>query len=109
MKEKGAITCKMNKYYDGTKLLSMLDINGNKPEIYMCTTNRTGGKTTYFGRLCINRFLDKKEKFALIYRYNYELDDVVDKFYKDLGSQDPGYFQEDGSGRGCARQQNGGF
>lgn len=76
----------MGKYYDGTKLLSMLDINGNKPEIYMCTTNRTGGKTTYFGRLCINRFLDKCEKFGLIYRYNYELDDVVDKFYKDLGS-----------------------
>ena len=64
----------------------MLDINGNKPEIYMCTTNRTGGKTTYFGRLCINRFLDKGEKFGLLYRYNYELDDIVEKFYKDLGS-----------------------
>lgn len=76
----------MSKYYDGTKLLSMLDINGNKPEIYMCTTNRTGGKTTYFGRLCINRFLNHGEKFALIYRYNYELDNIVDKFYKDLGS-----------------------
>lgn len=76
----------MSKYYDGTKLLSMLDINGNKPEIYMCTTNRTGGKTTYFGRLCINRFLDKGEKFGLLYRYNYELDDIADKFYKDLGS-----------------------
>lgn len=76
----------MTKYYDGTKLLSILDINGNKPEIYMCTTNRTGGKTTYFGRLCINRFLDKGEKFGLLYRYNYELDDIVDKFYKDLGS-----------------------
>lgn len=76
----------MAKYYDGTKLLSMLDINGNKPEIYMCTTNRTGGKTTYFGRLCINRFLDKGEKFGLLYRYNYELDDIADKFYKDLGS-----------------------
>ena len=76
----------MTKYYDGTKLLSMLDINGNKPEIYMCTTNRTGGKTTYFGRLCINRFLDKGEKFGLLYRYNYELDDIVAKFYKDLGS-----------------------
>ena len=76
----------MSKYYDGTKLLSILDINGNKPEIYMCTTNRTGGKTTYFGRLCINRFLDKNEKFGLLYRYNYELDDIVDKFYKDLGS-----------------------
>ena len=74
----------MEKYYDGTKLLSMLDLNGKKPEIYMCTTNRTGGKTTYFGRLCVNRFLDKGEKFGLIYRYNYELDDVADKFFKDL-------------------------
>lgn len=74
-----------SKYYDGTKLLSMSDINGNKPEIYMCTTNRTGGKTTYFGRLCVNKFMDKGEKFALIYRYNYELDDCAEKFYKDIG------------------------
>ena len=76
----------MPQYYDGTKLLSLKDINGRTPEIYLCTTNRTGGKTTYFGRLCINRFLDKGEKFALIYRFNYELDDICDKFYKDIGS-----------------------
>lgn len=74
----------MGKYYDGTKLLSMLDLNGNKPEIYLCTTNRTAGKTTYFGRLCANRFFDKKEKFCLVYRYNYELDDCAEKFYKDI-------------------------
>lgn len=71
-------------YYDGTKILSMSDLKGNKPEIYMITTNRTGGKTTYFGRLCINRFLDSGSKFGLIYRYNYELDDVCNNFYKDL-------------------------
>lgn len=74
------------KYYDGTKLLSLSDINGNKPEIYICTTNRTGGKTTYFGRLCVNRFLDKGEKFCLVYRFNYELDDIADKFFKDIGN-----------------------
>lgn len=74
----------MGKYYDGTKLLSMLDLNGNKPEIYLCTTNRTAGKTSYFGRLCVNRFFDKKEKFCLVYRYNYELDDCAEKFYKDI-------------------------
>lgn len=73
-------------YYDGTKLLSLLDINGNKPEIYMCTTNRTGGKTTYFSRLLVNRFLDRNEKFALIYRYNYELDNVAEKFFKDINT-----------------------
>ena len=74
------------KYYDGTKLLSMKDINGNKPEIYLCTTNRTGGKTTYFGRYFVNRFLDYSEKFMLVYRYNYELDDISDKFFKDIGN-----------------------
>ena len=75
----------MGNYYDGTKLLSLTDINGNRPEIYMCTTNRTGGKTTYFGRLVVNRFLDKREKFGLLYRYNYELDDCAEKFFKDFG------------------------
>lgn len=74
----------MGKYYDGTKLLSMKDINGKTPEIYMCTTNRTGGKTTYFARLCVNKFMDKGEKFCIVYRYNYELDEVADKFYKDI-------------------------
>ena len=73
-------------YYDGTKILSMLDINGNKPELYLITSNRTGGKTTYFGRLCVNRFKEKGEKFALIYRYNYELDDCAEKFFKDLST-----------------------
>ena len=73
-----------SKYYDGTKLLSMKDINGNKPEIYMCTTNRTGGKTTYFARLCVNRWKDGNGKFCLVYRFNYELDEVADKFYKDI-------------------------
>lgn len=75
----------MGNYYDGTKLLSLTDINGNRPEIYMCTTNRTGGKTTYFGRLVVNRFLDKREKFGVLYRYNYELDDCAEKFFKDIG------------------------
>ena len=73
-------------YYDGTKILSMLDINGNKPELYLITSNRSGGKTTYFGRLCVNRFKEKGEKFALIYRYNYELDDCAEKFFKDLST-----------------------
>lgn len=71
-------------YYDGTKLLSLKDLNGENPEIYLCTTNRSAGKTTFFGRLCVNKFIKEHEKFALIYRFNYELDDVADKFFKDL-------------------------
>lgn len=75
---------KTTKYYDGTKLLSLQDINGNKPEIYICTSNRSAGKTTYFARLLVNKFVQNVEKFCLIYRFNYELDDVADKFYKDI-------------------------
>lgn len=76
----------MCEFYDGTKLLSLLDIDGNKPEIYMVTTNRSGGKTVYFSKLMVNKFLKSGEKFGLIYRYNYELDSVADKFFKDIQS-----------------------
>ena len=75
------------QYYDGTQLLSMKDLDGNVPEIFMVTTNRTGGKTTYYSRLCVNRFLNKKiRKFGLIYRFKDELDDVAEKFFKDIGA-----------------------
>lgn len=76
----------MPKYYDGTKLLSLCDANGEKPEIYMCTSNRSAGKTTYFSRYMINAFKNGKGKFALLYRFNYELDSIADKFFKDIGS-----------------------
>lgn len=76
----------MCSYYDGTKLLSLTDLDGKQPEILMVTTNRTGGKTTYFGRLCVNKFKKGQGKFALLYRYNYELDDCADKFFKDLST-----------------------
>lgn len=76
----------MGDYYDGTKLLSLMDSNGNKPEIYMCTTNRSGGKTTWFNRYCVKRFITYKEKFMLLYRFQYELDGCADKFFKDVGT-----------------------
>lgn len=72
------------KYYDGTKLLSLMDKNGNKPEIYICTTNRTAGKTSYFNRYYLNRFIKHNEKFVLLYRFQYELDKCADKFFKDI-------------------------
>ncbi len=71
-------------YYDDTKLLSMLDLNGAIPEIFICTNNRSAGKTTYFNRFVVNKFKKNKEKFMLIYRYNYELDDCADKLFKDI-------------------------
>ena len=75
----------MAEYYDGTKLLSMLDINGNQPEIYICTSNRNAGKTTYFQRWFVKRFIEYGEKFGVLYRYNYELDECANKIFKDIG------------------------
>lgn len=74
------------KYYDGTKLLSLKDIEGNKPEIYICTSNRSAGKTTYFYRRAIKRFLKKNEKTLFLYRFDYELKDCHDKIFKEIGS-----------------------
>lgn len=74
----------MSEYYDGTKLLSLRDMNGKKPELYIVTSNRSGGKTTYFGRWFVNRFLKNGEKFLLLYRNKYELDGCADMFFKDL-------------------------
>lgn len=71
-------------YYDGTKLLSLLDINGKKPEIYICTSNRNAGKTVFFNKYAVNRFLKKNLKFTLIYRFKYELNDVANKFFNEI-------------------------
>lgn len=74
----------MAEYYDGARLLSTRDMNGEKPEIFICTTNRTGGKTTYFNRLCVNRFLRGQGQFMLLFRYSYEVQDVAAKFFGDI-------------------------
>ena len=71
-------------YYDGTKLLSLKDLDGNTPEIYMVTSNRTAGKTTYFSKMVFNRFIKKGAKFMLVYRFKYELDNCATKFFKDI-------------------------
>lgn len=72
-------------YYDGTKLLSMKDINGQTPEIFISTSNRSAGKTTYFGRMVVNRFKKQGKKFCLLYRFNYELNGCSEQFFKDIG------------------------
>lgn len=71
-------------FYDGTKLLSLNDANGKKPEIFICSTNRSAGKTTYFNRLVTRRFFKTGEKFMLVFRFGYEVDGVAEKFFSDI-------------------------
>lgn len=74
----------MSDFYDGTKLLSLTDLNGQQPELYLTTGNRSIGKTTWFNRYAVKRFKEKHKKFCLVYRWNYELSDCADKFFKDI-------------------------
>lgn len=71
-------------FYDGTKLLSLKDLDGNTPEIYISTSNRSAGKTTYFNRWAINKWIKNKEKFCLLYRWKYEIMDVSSKFFSEV-------------------------
>lgn len=73
-----------NIYYDGTKLLSLPDLSGNKPELYILTGNRSSGKTTFFNRLAVKRFIKKRQKTAFLYRFNYELEECANKIFKDI-------------------------
>ena len=74
----------MSNYYDGSRLLSLKDLDGTQPEIFICTTNRTGGKTTYFNRKVFDDFLKNGNKFCIVYRFANELKGVASKFFKDI-------------------------
>lgn len=68
-------------YYDLCKLLSLKDINGNTPELYLVVSNRSDGKTTAFAKWFVKRFLNYGEKFCLFYRFKNELSNVVENFF----------------------------
>lgn len=70
-----------NEYYNGTKILNMRDLDGERPEIYMVTSNRNAGKTTYFSRYFLNRYFDYGEKFILLYRFSYEMSNAGANFF----------------------------
>lgn len=71
-------------YYNGTKVLSMKDLDGLSPEIIIVETNRTAGKTHFFGKMLLNNFIRKNKKFALLLRYKNQLDGCGEKFFKDV-------------------------
>ncbi|AXH76769.1 MAG: DNA encapsidation protein [Podoviridae sp. ctjc_2] len=89
-------------YYDGTKLLSLRDLNKNLPEIYIVDGNRSSGKTTYFMKMLLNHSIKQSRKFALLFRFQNELDDcyknfniVCEKWFKNYEIQ--GYPKDKGS------------
>lgn len=70
------------KYYDGSKLLSLRDLDGNKPELYICVGNRTAGKTVFFNNYIYNKIKHKKiRQVGVIVRYKYELESLAEQFF----------------------------
>lgn len=74
----------MSDFYNGTKLLSMRDLDGDPPEIYLCVGNRTAGKTFYFKRMLVRKFIRQGKKFCILVRFNYEMDGIAESFFKDI-------------------------
>lgn len=71
------------EHYDGTKLLSQKDKNGNAPALYITSSNRSSGKTTYFTHLLFEHYKETKQPFAMFWRYMSELDGAADKIFAD--------------------------
>lgn len=80
-------------YYNPSKLLSMKDLDGDEPNIYIVTTNRSAGKTTSFLKKSLEDFNRDGSKICLIYRYTYELNACAD-IYKDVMTLYPEYGTE---------------
>lgn len=80
-----------SNFYDGGKLLSMKDIDGDRPTIYMSTSNRCAGKTTYFTGLLINKFIKTQERFIVLYRWKKELNEVSSKIFENVAFRFPDY------------------
>ena len=72
------------KYYNGDRLRNSVDINGNRPEIFIVESNRTAGKTTDFAKFLIDRFIKHKEKFAVLVRWQYEATNFAEAFFKSV-------------------------
>ena len=99
-------------------------LNRIKPDFILA---RHGGMTLWGAKFGIPSLLIGDEQFGIGYKgalnYARRIDDTLDsiEFIKNYSKhasnpytkwwleQDPGYFQGDGSGRGCAKSQNGGF
>lgn len=73
-------------YYNGDRLLNMLDLQAARPEIYISTSNRSAGKTTFFNGFAVHDFIANGNKFVLLYRNKYETESASESFFKEIGT-----------------------
>lgn len=75
-------------YYDGKKLLTTKDLDGETPEIFMVCGNRVGGKTVYWSKKLVSDFIQTGAQFVLLYRFQKDLRHVENAFFDDIQSID---------------------
>lgn len=73
------------EFYNANKILSIKDKNGRDPELYFVCGNRAAGKTFYFKRWFVRRFIRHGEKFIVFVRFLVDIGGVSGGFWKDIG------------------------
>ena len=71
-------------FYNGNRLIQTLDLDKQKPEIFMVVGNRTAGKTFFFKKKMITDFKRSRKKFVVLKRLQDDLYGVSDEYFKDL-------------------------
>ena len=77
-----------NKYYSCEYLLTLKDINGKRPEIYLVDGNRTAGKSVSFKKKVVDTFFKAKSEinqFLYIFRHKTDMQNVSEMFFGDIG------------------------
>lgn len=74
-----------NAFYVANKILSLKDINGVAPEVYMVCGNRTAGKTFYFKQWFVRRWFRFGERFVVLVRFIDDIAGCADGFWADIG------------------------
>lgn len=73
-------------YYNGYPLLKSKDINNEIPEIYLCSGNRTAGKTFFFKRFIVRLSILLKKPCLLLTRKRTQLLPSAQSFIEDIGN-----------------------
>lgn len=78
--EKTLKITKKSDYYSGRNLLTMKDLNGNDPEIFVSQTLRSFGKTTFYNVMLWEGWIKFKHVFGIQMRHKYEIKGAEDVF-----------------------------
>lgn len=84
LKLKECDACNYNGFYSGYSLLMLKALNDEVPEIFLCTGNRTAGKTFFFKRLSVRLFTTFNFKFMILTRKLTQINAAAESFISDI-------------------------